>query len=164
MSEDAVVVKEESSFQFVAVVFGNMGARYTAGLSWEERPYFYLDPYMTKVGDLVFIHNGSNFGLARVVRVLDAHDVAAQQIVTKPILGRVEYSPELLATCDAKLVKIREITSDTRVQDAIDKALEKGKPVSYKGKSNGRKLGYGSTNYDEGMVSGGSCPAWDDDV
>lgn len=123
-----------NQMQIVAVVFCSIDK--DNRLFVQETPYFYLDMLGCVKGDLAFVHNGDNFGIVRVARVLSATDAVAVRYVTKPLLGKVMYEYDVIADASVKLKDYKEATTEHRIEAAIDEKLDN---VLYR-EGRGRKL------------------------
>lgn len=115
-------LQQQNSMQIVAVVFCSLDK--DNRLIIQEKPYFYLDMLQSVKGDYAFVHNGDDFGIVRVMRVLSATDAVAVRYVTKPLLGKVVYDHSLISEASEKLVNYKEATTDLRIEDAINKKLD----------------------------------------
>jgi len=111
----------------VAVVFGN----YTQhdGFSWGEKPYFYLNMIEATTGTVALVHNGSNYGVVRVVRVINPleHPDVVQR-VNKPLLAAIQYDHSVIKEAERKLDDFRKATVDHRIDAAINEALGIDRP------------------------------------
>jgi hypothetical protein len=109
--------------QIVAVVFCSFDER-SLLLKPGEAPYFYVDMVGASEGDYALVHNGKAFGIVQVVRRIDpATSPVAVQYVTKPLLCRVFYDPEVNKEASKKLAEFQFRTSNLRIQQAIDEKL-----------------------------------------
>ena len=121
------------SVQIVAVTFVKLGSNYK--LRFEEtKPYFYLDALHLSVGDLALAHNGSEFAVVRVARIIDTSEAAAAEKVTKPLLCRVDYDEALISDCRKRIDEFKDKAIDSMIQHNIDVELGKvydngGKPI-----------------------------------
>lgn len=122
---------ERNNIQIAACVFCKLNSQ-TNELTMGEKPYFYLDLFNMSVGDYALVHNGTEFGVIRVARVLLATDPVAVQFVTKPLLARITYDVDSINEASKRLVVFKESTTDHRIQAAIDKALDNDPPVRKK--------------------------------
>lgn len=115
------------TINIAAVVFMNMQTNSTVKLKKPgETPYFYLNIIDAKVDDLCLVHNGDNFGLVKVVRIIEVKEVAAVNKTGKPLLAVINYDQELLETAADKLKEYKDRTVNERVQAQIDSELGRG--------------------------------------
>lgn len=112
-----------NNVQIVAVVFCHLD-KITHSLVIQEKPYFYLDTHQCNVGDYALVHNGENFGVVRVMRLLPTTDAVAVSRITKPILCRIEYDAVSLRDISVLLEEYKRNTTDQRIQKVIDRELD----------------------------------------
>lgn len=116
-------IKPEKSFQIVAVTFHDID-KISMKLSPDHsgKPYFYVDPYFLKEGDLAAVFS-SELKIVRVVRVIDPNSAEAAAWIRKPILFPVNYDHEIISAAAERITQVQAIGRDVVVQEQIDKIL-----------------------------------------
>lgn len=118
----------EPKIDIAACVFVNMSSNSSVRLGKpKEQPYYYLNIIGAQTNDLALVHNGDNFALCKIVRLIDKSESLILNKVVKPLLTVVHYDQELLNTASDKLKEFREITTDARVMQQID--IDMGKVI-----------------------------------
>lgn len=110
--------------QIVAVIFKSWNQATMNFKRANEKPYFYLDVLGAKVGDYALVHNGNEFSVVEVMRVINVTDPVAISRVTKPLLALFIYYPELVGPSAQKLEEYKAKTEDARIQRDIDDVLD----------------------------------------
>lgn len=110
--------------QIVAVSFVQFNpADYTLIPDPKARIYFYLDPHGVEKGDFAIIHNDREFGMVHVERCISVSDPYAADKVTKPILGKFEYSEKIVSKAFADIQGLQRASRDEAIQRSIDHQL-----------------------------------------
>lgn len=123
MNEPTLTKTFSDNLQLVAVVFCDLDQK-TMELKLQEKPYFYLDVLGCVKGDIAIVHNGTDFGVVTIVRVLkDEERTNALNYVKKPILARVLYNPDDVKHVKSKLAEFSNETKELRIEENIKKEL-----------------------------------------
>ena len=92
-----------------------------------EKHYYYLNPTDHPLGSYVLTHNGTSFGVARVVKHLSTRDSIATSKVTKPLLGAITpISPESYLAALSEITLQQEEAANKRIQANIEAELSPG--------------------------------------
>lgn len=115
--------------QIVAVVFAKFKSHQ---LIFGEKPYFYIDPHGCKVDDLALSFVSADRGCAIVRVVREAVDDAAAMYVTKPLLCKIDYDPDVLKDIQDRIDEFKKKTQEHRVQRDIDARIReaRGEPAN----------------------------------
>lgn len=122
---------EFTPIQVVAVVFKDLDQRNMTFKRSTEKPYFYLDLFGATVGEHYLVHNGQNFSIVEVMRVITTSDDIAVSRVTKPLLAHVIYDSGKIAPAASLLEEYKTKTEDSRIQRAINEQLDSTRLDSY---------------------------------
>lgn len=92
-----------------------------------EKHYYYLNPNNYALDDLAVVHNGKEFGLARVIKHLSTKDEVAAGKVTKPLLGTAFFiDPEKYLAALSEITLQQEAAMTKRIEANIEAELNPG--------------------------------------
>jgi len=89
-----------------------------------KRPYFYHNLILATRDDIAVVHNGSDFGIVKVIDLIPNTNDNAVIKTSKPLLGLFIYNQDAYQSGKHHIAKLREQAEHLEVTELIRKELE----------------------------------------